>query len=269
MKAVLAPTDFSDVSVNAVKYAAGLAMSLDAELVLMHVNEYVFAYSDAGVVDFVMEEHSDDKLAALEKQLLTHTEGKLRIKKYISSGQFQDELRSFCKTTQPFAIVMGTHDELNGFDRLLMESQSVFASKSLDYPVIIVPRNATWHSISSVGFACDLKNIYHIPAERIKDIQETFRAALHIVHISKNKQQEDKDAVQALLLQPSLMTNNTELHVIEHDDVEAGIEVFAKDFHIDLIILLAKDYGLIGNIFHKSQSKKMIMHPKMPLMILH
>ena len=75
--------------------------------------------------------------------------------------------------------------------------------------------------------------------------------------------------MQALLLQPSLMTNNTELHVIEHDDVEVGIEVFAKDFHIDLIILLAKDYGLIGNIFHKSQSKKMIMHPKMPLMILH
>ena len=220
MNAILAPTDFSDVSVNAVKYAAGLAMSLDAELVLMHVNEYIFAYSDAGVVDFMLEEHSDDKLAALETQLLNEADGKLRIRKYISSGKFQNELRNFCNNCQPFAIVMGTHDELNGFDRLLMESQSVYASKNLNYPVIIVPRNAGWHRISSIGFACDLKNIYDIPAEKIKNIQETFKAALHIVHVSKNKEQENKDAVEALLLQPSLMTNNTELHVIENTDVE-------------------------------------------------
>lgn len=269
MKAILAPTDFSDVSVNAVNYAAGLAMSLDAELVLMHVNEYIFAYSDAGVVDFMLEEHSDDKLAALETELLSKANGKLRTRKYISSGKFQNELRNFCDNTQPFAIVMGTHDDLSGFDRLLMESQSFYASKNLNFPVIVVPRNAGWYKVSSIGFACDLKNIYDIPAEKIKNIQETFKAALHVVHVSKNKEQENKDAVEALLLQPSLMTNNTELHVIENADTAAGLEAFAKDFNIDLVILLAKDYGMIGNLLHKSQLKKMIMHPKMPLMILH
>jgi nucleotide-binding universal stress UspA family protein len=77
---VIAPTDFSDVSINAVNYAADMAVSIDAMLMLMHVNEYIYAYSEAGVVDGLIDENNDSKLEDIAQQLSERTGNALQVK---------------------------------------------------------------------------------------------------------------------------------------------------------------------------------------------
>jgi len=42
MQIIIAPTDFSDISLNAVNYAADMAMALHAKLLVLHATEIPF-----------------------------------------------------------------------------------------------------------------------------------------------------------------------------------------------------------------------------------
>jgi nucleotide-binding universal stress UspA family protein len=269
MKTIIAPTDFSEVSVNAVNYAADMAIALQAQLVIMHVNEYIYAYSEAGIVDALIDENADEKLNGLEAQLLERTAGKLSVKKIISVGRLENELLKLSETVTPFAVVMGTHDELNTVNRFFLDSRSLNTAKKLRCPVMIIPRHKSWNKIASIAYACDLKDVESIPARQIKDVQEAFGAVLHVVHINKDWNVNNEDVVNTFLLPAGLMLNETDFHVIEDDDVVKGIQTFAEEFKIDLVILQPKEYGFLGNLFHVSQSKRMILHPWMPVMVLH
>lgn len=266
---IIAPTDFSDVSVNAVQYAADMAVNIDALLMLMHVNEYVYAYSDAGVVDGIIDENNDGKLEDLARQLSERCGDKLQIKTYLPTGNFDDELMQVCYNLKPFAVVMGTHNELGALSRFLLNSHSLNAARQLHCPVMIIPAHTQWKKPAAICFASDLKDVYDIPAEQVNTIRDTFNADLHIVHVSKNKMHVDRDAVAYLLIQPSLLLNDTKLHIIENTDMLQGLKTFVKEHEIDLVILQAKDYGIVGNLFHKSQSKRMILRPEIPLIVVH
>ncbi|MFT4154135.1 universal stress protein [Parafilimonas sp.] len=269
MKTIIAPTDFSEVSVNAVNYAADMSIALHAQLIIMHVNEYIYAYSEAGIVDALIDENTDERLDKLEAQLLLRTNKKLSIKKYLSVGRLEKELSGLSKMADPFAVVMGTHDELNTVNRFFLDSRSWNATKKLRCPVMIVPKHKTWNKIASIAYACDLKDVGTIPAARIKYVQESFDATLHVVHINRDRNFNGKDVVNALLLPAGLMLNETDFHIIENDDVVKGIEAFADEYKIDLVILQPKEYSFLENLFHISQSKRMILHPGMPIMVLH
>ncbi|WP_177191957.1 universal stress protein [Parafilimonas terrae] len=269
MKMIIAPTDFSEVSVNAVNYAADMAMALHAQLVIMHVNEYIYAYSEAGIIDALIDENTDERLDGLEAQLLKRTANKLSIKKILSVGRLEKELSKLSETITPFAIVMGTHDELNTVNRFFLDSRSLNTAKKLRCPVMIIPNHKTWNKIASIAYACDLKDAESIPAKEIKYVQDAFGSVLHVVHISKDSNFNSEDVINTTLLPAGLMVNKTDFHIIEHDDVVKGIEAFADEFKIDLVILQPKEYGFFQNLFHISQSKRMILHPWMPIMVLH
>jgi hypothetical protein len=54
MKTIIAPTDFSGSSLNSVNYAADLAVSINAKLVLFHAIPFPIAISEISVPgDFV------------------------------------------------------------------------------------------------------------------------------------------------------------------------------------------------------------------------
>jgi nucleotide-binding universal stress UspA family protein len=46
MRTIIAPTDFSAVSLNAVNYAADLAVAINAELILLHVVQIPITVSE-------------------------------------------------------------------------------------------------------------------------------------------------------------------------------------------------------------------------------
>ena len=65
MKTILAPTDFSASSINAVNYAADLALSINANLVLFHAIPFPIAVSEISIPgDFI-----DDMMEASQKDM--------------------------------------------------------------------------------------------------------------------------------------------------------------------------------------------------------
>ncbi|MDB2363601.1 hypothetical protein N9V83_01095 [Flavobacteriales bacterium] len=57
-------------------------------------------------------------------------------------------------------------------------------------------------------------------------------------------------------------------HYETNDQVEEGINNFSVKSNTNLLCVLARKNGLIRFLFHKSVSKKLTYHTKMPLLII-
>src|SRR4051812_37388766 len=107
MKTIIAPTDFSRVSANAVNYAADMAVSINAELLLLHAAELPVNFSSYGVYD--AEINREEELDELKKKILKRTDKKIQVKTKHVMGSIELEIHEECLRTRPFAVVMATH----------------------------------------------------------------------------------------------------------------------------------------------------------------
>ena len=89
MKTIIASTDFTPSSVNAVNYAADLALSLNAKLVLLNVVEIPMAASEVTVTENFFEDMAgmaDQDLENLKTGLMQRSEGKLNLSTRVVLG---------------------------------------------------------------------------------------------------------------------------------------------------------------------------------------
>ena len=104
-----------------------------------------------------------------------------------------------------------------------------------------------------------------MPAEEIEMIVRLFNAELEVFHTAKNEKVTSRDSVNSLLLDHRLLTLNPRFHVVQSKDILMSITDLAKEYNIDLLIIIPKQHGP----FHKSQSKDFVFYAGVPLMAIH
>ncbi|MES2647918.1 MAG: universal stress protein [Bacteroidota bacterium] len=266
MKTIIAPTDFTTVSLNAVNYAADMAIELNARLLLMHVVTIsIPTIQELPVSDTAyFQENSEKQLNDLKTTILHRTNKAIEVSTLQLTGNFSYELKKTCLEIQPFAIVMGSH--MPGMlERLLFGSATLNTMVNLPFSVMVIPGNLSYKPIKKIAFATDLKGIYNIPLEEIKTITRSLDASLSVVHVALEGELAHESYAEKTLLQHRLKEFNPHFHFIHAKSVEAGIEKFTAENSIDLLLLLPKKH----NLFHKSQSKQVIFHLTVPAMAIH
>jgi nucleotide-binding universal stress UspA family protein len=267
MKTIIAPTDFSRVSTNAVDYAADMAVDINAELVLFHVSEQPVAFSEVSFTgpgyDKIV---SEEKITNLKNSLHIRTKSKINIraKNTVGAihGAIHSELEDLCKQKKPFAVVMGTHG--NGtIQRFFIGSNTLYTVRHLPYPVLVVPAGVRYKPIRKIALASDFKTIDTIRLQEIRAIVATFGATLDVLHVKTSH--ENEEPFEKNLLESYLKEFNPKFYLINNSSVEKGIELFAKKNDIDLILILPNKHGP----FHKSQSKELIFHLSIPVITIH
>jgi nucleotide-binding universal stress UspA family protein len=265
MKTIIAPTDFSDISLNAVNYAADMAADLNAELVIIHVvNLSSLITSDASDIPGLNydEEWEMEELSNLQKEIIKRTENKLPVRLENLRGSVFQELKKFFEDEKPFAVVMATHCS-SALARMFLQSVTLYTAKHIKYPVLIIPANTIYSEIKNIGLACDLKTVYHEPLEILRDWISAFHASLHVLHVTDSATNEHFG--EMMLTRHYLKDFNPQLHYIENtEDVEKSIFSFAKENSIDLLIVTLKKH----ETDEKSELKKFVLHPQLPLMTL-
>jgi universal stress protein A len=138
IKKILAPTDFSAYSNEALDYAAELAQKFDAEIVVVHVIESM-TYSVTDTFTVV------DRLWPLEKTagaLLDNAAERVRergvaVKTRLATGDAADEILKAAADENADWIVMGTRG-VTGVSRLLMGSVAEKVVRLAGCPVLTV-----------------------------------------------------------------------------------------------------------------------------------
>jgi nucleotide-binding universal stress UspA family protein len=273
MKTVIVPTDFSDISNNALDYAVDLAKDTGSSLLVFHAYQVPVSMTDVPIVLVSVEElqkNADNKVSELKRSIEQSTAGAVKVYAEAKLGDTVDELEDLCNRIKPFAVVMGTKGA-TGLERVLFGSTTLTTIRHLTWPVIIVPPGKKYSPIRKIGFACDFAEIVETtPTELIKKFIKEFDAELHVLNVDyKNKHFRPDTPEQSALLHDLLEDLRPKYDFIEDENIDAGINRFAEKNSLDLLITIPKKHKLLEGLFRKSHTKELVFHSHVPIMCVH
>ena len=261
MQVIIAPTDFSKVSLNAVNYAADMAVALRTSLLIVHSTELPFNAKGVFPEPLNGDAEIHEKLNALKNKILTRVNDKITIHTKQVTGVIEDELIRICDLKNPLAVVMATHGE--GLQEVFfIGSTTVYLSKNLNYPLIVVPGFIGFTPVNKILLASDLENLNELPLDKIIDIITAFKATIDIVHVYNNENKFEVMSSRISELSYHLEKLNPQFHFVKNNNIQDAIIDFAKRNNSDLILTFPKKHAF----FHKSKSKQFILHSPVTVM---
>jgi len=275
MKPIIAPTDFSPSSLNAVNYAADLAVAIDSSLLLVHIVQLPLAYGEMTLAAINVDQqiaNADENMKEVKRKITFRTNGKINIGVEVrTSGSIVEEIETYCKSIRPSFVVMGSHGR-TAMDRLLFGSNTITAMRKLSWPLIVVPQKASFKKPLNIGFACDLKDVAEtVPDHDIRTLVQHFDAKLHVIHVNTdNEKNYSSDLIdQSGQLSEMFEDLHPVYYFLNNDSIDHGLSNYAEKNNLDLLIVIPKTHGIAGKLFHKSQAKQLILHTHIPVLSVH
>ena len=269
MKTIIVATDFSPSAINAMNYAADMAIDIGAAIHLLHVYQLPMVLTDTPVFMMSVDELKAGAIEQLEKtkQGLEHvTSGKVPISSEAVMGDVVDEIMAACDKHKPFAVIMGAVGH-NALERSLFGSSTLLAFRHANAPVFAIPTGKEYgKGIRKIGLAVDLHDDDGTPGELIKDMVHTLKAELHILNVDDDNEDISPEISRASSkLSQTLEGIPLHFHFLDDDDIEESINDFAVENNLDLVIVLPKKHTLFDGFFKKSNTKEILFHTSIPV----
>ncbi len=271
MKTILVLSDFSDTSFIAARYAASLAHQLGtSRLILYHSYEFIPVAADIPVPELQnFFEESTDSLSKLKNDLQPFTDENITIETLTDERPLIEAVRSITDKEHAGLVIMGISGK-SQLQKMIVGSNTVSIAKECSVPLLIVPREAKFDKIHRILFACDLKEVLTTtPSQVLKTLIHSLGARLVILNVDHNNELSASEALsEQTALHELWDSENAEYHYIDREDTAEGIMEFADKNDIQLVVTVPKKYGFFENLFHRSLTKKLAFHTRIPLMLL-
>lgn len=276
MKNILVPTDFSDVSLNAIKVAADIAKK-DPNTVLTIVHVYDMAYiwsgtwigSDSGSLLVNKEETAriqkelQEKMHDLVKS--DFLQG-IKLHTLILADIDIHEITEHEKVGHQDLVVMGTHG-VKGIKEVFIGSNAEKFIRHSSIPVLAVKEyNKTAH-FENMVFASDFSDDAVENFDRVKNLAQLFGSHIFLVKVITPINFEDSSVSEASInafIEKTGITNCTR-HIYNHISVEEGILKFAHKVNADVIALETHGRTGISHIVNGSLTEDVANHATIPV----
>ena len=133
LKRILAPTDFSELSVRGVRYACQLAKEVGAEVTILNV----VTVDESGINKREMGEHKQ-RLDEFVAKNVADVSANLRISKLVDAGQAYFAIVDCAENERIDLIVISSHGR-SGLSRMLIGSVTDKVLRGASCPVLVVP----------------------------------------------------------------------------------------------------------------------------------
>lgn len=274
MKKFLVPTDFSDTSKNAARFAVqAVANVKDATIILYNVHDKIAAGSDGSL----LTETENDRMVIL-KQALQNFKTELLTLAPVNIECVAEAGSSLVDSLERYVRHHGIHLVIMGITGATRLEQIFMGSNTLDLvnvgiiPVMIVPPDATYKQIKNVILASDFKEVEtSTPVAPIKAVLNIFKPALHIVNVDSEHYVELTDEYKAERnkLEKMFSDYKPEFYFIRQFDFHDAISQFTDDKKIDLIVIVPRKNSFLGGLFKTSHTKKLAYHSTVPIVAIH
>jgi nucleotide-binding universal stress UspA family protein len=269
MKTILVPTDFSKAANNAAEYAADLAKAISASIVLLHVYHAPIPLSTEDSLTipttYDLQGEHEAQLKA-EAAYLTQRNG-IEVSYIAKMGMAVDEIMDEEKKAS--IIVMGMHGA-SKFSEVVLGSITTATLRKTTKPVFVIPENTVYKDPEKIVFACDYnpKTDMHT-IDILKDLMKAFNPKIYVVNVKHKKELVSvEEAITGVKLEDKLSDVEHVYYFPESDDLVDGINEFVEDKQADMVAVIPHHYNFFERLFHRSVSKKMAFHTRVPLLTL-
>jgi nucleotide-binding universal stress UspA family protein len=272
MKIILAPTDFSPSSINAVLYAAELANYLHARLVICTVIQPPVPVSEIPVPKSAIEDLINERkrdLNELVVNIRSRSHNQLHISYELLTGAVDKKIEVATGQYKPLVIVMGIKQG-KSLTRALFGSAAFKILNQARYPLLIIPEFVKWFPIKQIGFACDMENTKEtIPSDTIKQWINLFGAKMDIIHVSPDEQAFDSDiAVESQFLQKEFKSYKPEFYYLKGSSLAIELQEFIRQHNLGLLIIVQKKEQGFFKFLENRHSKEIITHDQIPILAI-
>ena len=278
MKKIILLTDFSWNADHAIEYAMQWFDSKytqgPLDFILVHVAPgvpaiptYPFLTSLVSTEDLLKEE--TEQLHAV----CAHFSSKyphFRFREMLIIGKAVDSICSMVRQEHPDLVVMGTKG-FTGLTRMIMGSTTLEVLKKAHCRMLIVPSGATLDLPDKVVIGAN-----HLTADQmhilnpVRQMVEAWNPELEVVRVITPRELDDVVG-DVVVQRVEHFVNSKRLHftTLQHVSAEDGLEEFIEAQKANLLVLIGQERGFLLNLFHHSVSKEMIIHARVPVLILH
>lgn len=274
MKKILVPTDFSDTSKNAAKYAAQMLHDRPGTQMILY---YVYDGLTAGSDGTLLAEDDEDRKVILG-QALWNMRSELNA---ISDVDIQtatekgssliDSIDRYVRHHAIDLVVMGITGATK-LEQVFMGSNTLKLVNHCTCPVMIVPPDAVYTPIKEVALTSDFKNVETtIPFESIKRLLDLFEPTLYVINVDSEHYVEISEQYKAekKIMEEQFANYDPQFAFIRLYDFLDAINQFAKDKEVDFIITVPKKHSFLSNLFRSSTTKKLAYHSHIPIVAIH
>ena len=279
MKNVLLPTDFSENSWNAIKYAIQFFEKIECHFYLLHVDRLetisvndTALMLDAEVIDRIYTKPTKQKLRELLRQIskLSIHHKNHNFYTLTDFGFFIESIRRHVEEKEIDCIVMGTKGA-TGIEKLILGSNTADVITKVKCNLIAVPENAAFVEPKEIAFPTDFSLSHGLQVlQPISEILDRFNSALRILHIKKTKDELNNDQKKNReLLEDYFNHYPFTFHYLSNKKVEDAIQCFVESRDIDMICMVAKNLNYFQQILFHSKVEEISYHTDVPVLVLH
>ena len=275
MKTIIVPVDFSKVAHNAYLYALELASFFQHKVKVVHVYG-----GELNAMERLALQVGDTPFNYLLSKLNNFVEGapdkgdvmtKVDVAVEILEGNVVKKIVQLSQNEDTAMIIAGTEGHYNWLDQLTGSITSALAQKA-NCPVLLVPKGAKYSKFDHMLYASDFSSSDEKMIMKFIDFAKLFDASVHFIHI------EDEDDIDFSAIEDSMFnllfkdgdpTFSFNMVSINGVDVISGLNQYAEENEIDLMVLVNRHRSFVDNLLGLSTTRQLAMDTNFPLMVYH
>lgn len=274
MRTVFVPTDFSDASLVALKYAIEIAQAANARVILYSAVHLPPPVADMGVVSGVpaadaLIEDTKKALEGLALELSVHTTQQLDI--VVELGLASDQIKAWMRAHRPWLTVMASKGT-TGLERFVWGSVTRDVAEHAPTPVLVLPETFAYEPFTRVLYATDFKSVDQAVTDYLSDwVTNSADLRVHYLHVEDGAlphvvEQEHFDRFKAEMAHlspaPSLSFELKSGHRID-----AAIEAEIQSGEWNLLVVCPQHRNWLVKVFAPSVSNKLVEHLDLPILV--
>ena len=276
MKNILVPTDFSENSIQALKYAQLLFSTLECNFYLLYVGSLLDTKND--VETFYETHQSDDntkeRLTELVKEIREHsTEAHHFFFPLHEYGFFIPTIKKYLEENDIDLIVMGTKGA-SGLKEKVVGSNAGDVITRVQCNTLVVPVHVELSKPREIAFPTDFNIFYSMKILRpMEEMVKLGKAQFRIMNALKEGDglnlEQEKNKEYLLDFMDDTFPGNYSFHTITNQKVKEAIQCFVESRDVDMMIMVAKNLNFIQQILFDSIVERISFHTKIPFYVIH
>jgi nucleotide-binding universal stress UspA family protein len=278
MKNILLPTDFSDVSLNAIEYAVQLFRDEDCVFYVLNTYEPVALYSataygmdpalntDIGEIFKKTSEKQVQKI--IDKVALKYPDIKHAFQGVSSFNMLKAEVEELVEDHAIDVIIMGTNGA-SGLKEVFIGSQTMHVIKYAKIPVIGVPAGYSYRSPKDILFTTDFKtDIHQKGLALLEDLCSKNTSRLIFLNVFQGVQLTEKQIKNQQALGDFFKRDAHITQTVKEAEVLDAMEEFQSKHSIELLVLVHNKHNFFENLLFTPMVQKIVHHSDVPFLIL-
>lgn len=276
MKNILLPTDFTECSLNAIKYALDLFRGQACNFYLLSIHkawdyateDLMAASSEESIYDSVIKDNRQ-KLDQLIDELKKGVGDQAYMLRPVTGYDvFTDAINEAVELNEIDLIIMGT-DGATGPKEIIFGSHSIRVIRKVNCPLLVIPLASSFVKLEKVLLALAAEKAFRqTAANALLNLSGSYHPAIEVLRMISAEKAEAEVGEEAAMRQ-AFKDCEIELHKVSGVPFTEAVNSSVQVMNIDLVLLPVKREEFLERLIAGSEVSKIIYTTKVPILVVH